>query len=40
MDHDVECPLCKSRAFADFSHHDLRVPERNPYTWIGYFDIG
>jgi hypothetical protein len=32
------CPLC-GREFVDFQLRDIKVPENNIYTWIGYFDI-
>jgi formylglycine-generating enzyme required for sulfatase activity len=37
---DPLCPVCGGNDYADFAPGDLRQPDCNPYTWIGYFDIG
>jgi formylglycine-generating enzyme required for sulfatase activity len=31
------CPLCGGK-FVVFSKEEIKVPEKNIYTWIGYFD--
>jgi C4-type Zn-finger protein len=31
------CPLCGGE-FVEFMLQDIKVPEKNIYTWIGYFD--
>lgn len=32
------CPLCGGR-FEFFNIRDIKIPEKNIYTWYGYFDI-
>lgn len=32
------CPLCGGEMIF-FSHRELRVPEKNIYSWVGFFDI-
>ena len=32
------CPLCGGE-FVEFKLKDIKVPENNVYTWVGYFDI-
>ena len=35
----LTCPICNCSDFLDFHPDDLKQPEKNPYTWFGYFDI-
>ena len=32
------CPLCGGE-FIVFSHKEIKVPENNAYSWIGFFDV-
>jgi len=34
-----KCPLCGGE-FLSFKLRDIKVPENNIYSWVGYFDIG
>ena len=32
------CPLCNG-AFVPFDLEEIKIPEKNIHTWVGYFDI-
>ena len=36
---DHRCPICGGE-FVFFEPQEIRVPERNIYSWVGFFDIG
>lgn len=33
------CPICEGDEFSTFNISDIKIPEKNVHTWIGYFDI-